>query len=63
MLAEDITEINGLTSETISVYLEACTGILIGFIIALCYSWKIALISVAAAPFVIVGALAMSKTQ
>lgn len=63
MLAEDITEINGLTSETISVYLEALLGILIGFIISLCYNWKIALVSIGAAPFVVVGALMMSKTQ
>jgi ATP-binding cassette subfamily B (MDR/TAP) protein 1 len=63
MLAEDITEINGLTTETISVYLEALTGILIGFIIAVCYTWKMALVSIAASPFVVLGAMAMSKTQ
>jgi ATP-binding cassette, subfamily B (MDR/TAP), member 1 len=63
MLAEDITEINGLTTETISVYLEALIGILIGFIISVCYTWKMALVSIAASPFVILGAMAMSKTQ
>ena len=62
MLSEDITEINGLTSETISVYLEAMLGIGTGFTIALCYSWKIALASFAASPFIVVCALMMSKT-
>jgi ATP-binding cassette subfamily B (MDR/TAP) protein 1 len=62
ILAEDITEINGLTTETLSVYLEAIAGILIGFIISVCYDWKIALCSIAASPFVIFGAMAMSKT-
>jgi ABC-type multidrug transport system fused ATPase/permease subunit len=43
--------------------LEALTGIIIGCVIALVYNWKLALIAIAASPFMIMGALAMSKTQ
>jgi ABC-type multidrug transport system fused ATPase/permease subunit len=60
-LSEDITEINGMTTETISVYLEAFFGIAIGFIIAVCYTWNMALIALGASPFVIFGALGMSR--
>jgi len=63
ILAEDITEVNGMTTETISVYLEAFFGFVIGFIIAACYSWKLALICTAASPTIIFGALMMSKMQ
>jgi ATP-binding cassette subfamily B (MDR/TAP) protein 1 len=63
ILAEDITEINGLTTETISVYMEALFGLVVGFVIAACYSWKLALVCISASPFIIVGSLAMSKAQ
>ena len=62
ILAEDIVEINGLTTETISVYLEAVTGIIIGFIISACYSWKLALICTATSPFILIASVGMSKT-
>ena len=63
ILAEDITEINGLTTETISVYMEALFGLVVGFVISACYSWQLALVCISASPFIIAGSLAMSKAQ
>lgn len=63
VLSEDVTEINGLSTETIGVYLEGIFGVIIGLIICFRFSWRIALISIATAPLVVLGGFMMSKTQ
>ncbi|CDW87364.1 abc transporter [Stylonychia lemnae] len=52
IFSEDITALNGLTGETISNILEAILTLVIGGLIALFYHWKMALISIATAPFI-----------
>lgn len=63
VLSEDVTEINGLSTEIIAVYLEGIFGILIGLAIAFRFTWRIALISLGTAPLVILGGFMMSRTQ
>ena len=63
ILAEDITELNGLTTELIAIILEAFLELIIGVILALCYSWRIALVSLALCPFLLFGGFLMSKLQ
>lgn len=39
VLSEDITELNGLTSETIAHLLEAGLGLVVGIILSFIYTW------------------------
>lgn len=63
ILAEDVSEVRGLSTETVSIYLEAILGIVIGLIIAFRFTWQMALVALAGAPFVVVGGVMMSRTQ
>lgn len=63
ILSEDIAQLNGLTTETISLFLEAILEICLGIILALIYEWRIALITAAVSPFIFVGGVMMSKLQ
>ena len=62
-MSEDIACLNGLTTETISMLLEAFGCQFIGIIIAFFFSWKVALVATALSPFVIVGGVLMSRLQ
>lgn len=39
ILAEDVSEVRGLSTETVSLYLEAILGMVIGLIIAFRFTW------------------------
>ena len=62
-LSEDITLLNGLTSETISYILEGTLCITLGVIFAFVFTWHMALISLAAIPFLMGGAVIMAKLR
>ena len=61
ILSEDISCLNGLTTESISLLLEAILSFLIGIILAFIYSWKISFVTLAISPLVMIGGLAMAK--
>lgn len=61
VLSEDITQLNGLTSETIANLLEAFLCLVIGIVLCLIYTWKMALVSLGAIPFVVAGGIIMSR--
>lgn len=63
ILSEDINCLNGLTTDTISILLEAALGFLVGIILSLIYTWKMALITLAVTPLVALGAILMSRLQ
>jgi len=54
-LSEDITLLNGLTSETISNILEGVLCSVLGIIFSFVFTWHMALISLGAIPFLLVG--------
>ena len=58
ILSEDITLLNGLTTETVSIYLEAVLAVGLGVFISFFFSWRMALITMAMSPMVMVGAMA-----
>ncbi|CDW72274.1 abc transporter [Stylonychia lemnae] len=67
-LTEEVNNLNGLTSEAFTNILEAIFCLLIGVGIAFLYSWRLALISLAFSPLVIIGGVALqiavwNKTQ
>lgn len=55
VLAEDITEINGMTANTLGLLLEGVCGLIVGTIISFFFSWKIALIGLGFLPFLLWG--------
>lgn len=55
IISEDISLLNGLTTETISIFLEAIFSMTIGIVFAFSYTWRMSLITGALAPFLIVG--------
>lgn len=63
MLIEDILNLNGLTTETISILIEAILGLVVSILICLRFDWRIALVSTALSPFMVAGGLFMSKLQ
>lgn len=63
VLSEDVTLLNGLTTEVIALLVESFLALVIGMIISLIYSWQIALVSIAVSPTVIFGGIMMSRIQ
>lgn len=61
IFAEDISQLNGMTTETIIVMLEACMIMLIGIVIGCFYSWEVVGISLLCSPFMFVGYWATAK--
>mmetsp|Transcript_8749 Transcript_8749/g.8043 ORF Transcript_8749/g.8043 Transcript_8749/m.8043 type:complete len:84 (+) Transcript_8749:102-353(+) len=57
ILAEDITLLNGLTTETLAIYLQGYLGLIIGMVLSLYFSWRTALISVGCSPFLLIGGI------
>jgi len=54
-LSEDIALLNGLTTETLAIFIQGFSGLAVGLALAMYYSWRIALITLGVAPFIIVG--------
>jgi ABC-type multidrug transport system fused ATPase/permease subunit len=63
MLSEDISTLNGLTTETISILAETFLGLLISCAICIYFEWRLGLICVAVSPCMVLGGLFMSKLQ
>jgi ATP-binding cassette, subfamily B (MDR/TAP), member 1 len=63
VLSEDITALNGMTTEHIAVLIEASLGLVVGIIISLAYSWKMGLITLSMVPFVQISGILMANLQ
>jgi ATP-binding cassette subfamily B (MDR/TAP) protein 1 len=61
VLSEDITLLNGLSTESISIILESLFTIIIGIALSLYFSWRMALITLAMIPLVMLGGLISNK--
>jgi len=61
VLSEDVSALNGMTTETISVLAEAFLGLLLGMLISLIISWRMSLLTVAVSPVMLIGVIAMSR--
>ena len=55
VLSEDISLLNGLSTETISILSEALGTVIVGMIIAFYFSWRMALVTLGMIPLVIAG--------
>ncbi len=61
IISEDISILNGMTTEHLAILIEAYGGLIIGTAIALFYNWKMGLITCLFAPFISVGGIMMSR--
>jgi ABC-type multidrug transport system fused ATPase/permease subunit len=61
VLSEDVSALNGMTTETISVLIEAVLGLILGLLVSLILSWRMALLTVAVSPVLLIGVIAMSR--
>lgn len=61
ILSEDITNLNGLTTETVATILEAVLGIAAGVGISAFFEWRMSLVCILATPFVLVGGMIMAR--
>lgn len=61
LMAEDITMLNGLTTETIIVVLEAAMGCVLGIVLAFVFCWPQAIIVLVCSPFMASGMFIMSR--
>lgn len=61
MISEDITAINGLTTEVAGVATEAFLGLALSCLTCFVFSWRLALVVTATCPFMVLGGLGMSR--
>ena len=63
VLSEDVAYLNGMTTETVAVVIEAGLGLLLGVVLSTIISWQMALFTVLCSPIMLVGVVAMSRLQ
>lgn len=61
IISEDISILNGMTTEHLGILIEAYGGVIIGAAISLFYNWKMGLITCLFVPFISLGGLMMSR--
>jgi ATP-binding cassette, subfamily B (MDR/TAP), member 1 len=63
IITEDISAVNGLTTEAIGILIEAFLGITISCLICFIFSWQLAIVVTLFSPFMVLGGLGMAKLQ
>lgn len=63
VLATEVQTLNGVSVEAIGVGMEAAMGMLTGMVIAFIFAWKVALVSLAVAPLLMIGSMIQTKMQ
>jgi len=61
VLTEDISAINGLTTESVGVGIEAALGLIFSCLICCLFTWQVGLIVCITSPFMVIGGLGMSR--
>lgn len=61
IITEDVSAVNGLTTEAIGIMVEAGLGILISSLVCFVFSWRLAIVVTIISPFMIIGGLGMAK--
>lgn len=63
VLSEDVTALNGLTTKTLGLLIEGLLTLVVGALLGLFYSWKMALITIGVSPFIILGGIMVTRFQ
>ena len=61
IISEDISILNGMTTEHLGILIEAYGGLVVGAAISLFYNWKMGLITCLFVPFISLGGVLMSR--
>jgi ATP-binding cassette, subfamily B (MDR/TAP), member 1 len=61
ILSEDITNLNGLTTETLATIIESFIALLAGITLSAFFQWRMAVICILATPFVMIGGVVMAR--
>lgn len=62
-LAQDVQLLNGVSTEAFGVIAESLCSLTVGVIIAFIFSWKVALVSIALTPFMILAGVIGAKLE
>lgn len=60
MITEDISALNGLTTESFSIAVEAGFGLLFSCLLCFLFTWQVALVVTVTSPFMVLGGLGVS---
>lgn len=63
ILSEDITLLNGLTTEYLALLVEGVLILLVGIILSFSYSWRTGLVCIALSPIILFGAFMMQRVN
>eukprot|EP00351_Strombidinopsis_sp_SopsisLIS2011_P005715 CAMPEP_0116874016 /NCGR_PEP_ID=MMETSP0463-20121206/5391_1 /TAXON_ID=181622 /ORGANISM="Strombidinopsis sp, Strain SopsisLIS2011" /LENGTH=329 /DNA_ID=CAMNT_0004517065 /DNA_START=2629 /DNA_END=3618 /DNA_ORIENTATION=+ len=63
MLIEDITQVNGLTTESVGLMTEAGLGLVISVALAFVFSWELGIICAFVSPLMVLGGLGSARLQ
>lgn len=63
IIQEDISLLNGLTSEVYGVALESLLGLIVSSVMCLYFSWQVGLIAIVLSPLMVFGGFFMSSFQ
>jgi len=61
ILSQDITALNGLTSETVATILESLLALVTGVAVSAFLEWRMAIVCFLATPFVLLGGILMAR--
>lgn len=61
IMSENVTSLNGMTTETIAIIVETFLGMILGLLVSCYFSWRMALTTIALSPVMAIGVVAMSK--
>jgi ABC-type multidrug transport system fused ATPase/permease subunit len=62
-ITEDISAVNGLTTESVAIGVEAALGLFFSCLICFVFSWRLGFVVSLTSPFMVLGGLGMSKLQ
>ena len=63
ILAEEIGSLNGLTTESVSIIVEASLSLLFSCFLCFLFAWQIAVVVTLSSPFMVMGGLGMASLQ
>ena len=63
ILSEEIAALNGMTTEHLGILFEAYGGLIVGVFLAMFFTWRMGLVTLAACPLVSLGGVMMSRLQ
>jgi len=61
IITEDISSVNGLTTESVGIAVEAGLGLFFSCLICFIFAWELAIIVTITSPFMVLGGLGISK--